>query len=87
MADTETKHDLSAVQSETAGHAGNGATKTPRVDAARRQQILAELEQLRHEMSSQFTDLTEDEVNALADELVDEAVAGLIKQGRIQYEG
>ena len=55
-------------------------------EQARRQQVLDKLRALSREIQQRNNDLTEAEVEALADELSNEAVEGLMDRGTFKYE-
>jgi prevent-host-death family protein len=56
-------------------------------EEARRRGALARLEQLREEVSARNQDLTEEQAEELADKLVRDTVARMIREGKIKYEG
>ena len=55
-------------------------------ERARREQVVAEMEKLREQVSARFADYSEEERDALADGIVREAVDSLFEKGRIRYE-
>ncbi len=88
MADTEIKPELQTT------HDSAPTQEQPRfvkkqldpAERARREQVVAEMEKLRKRVSARFADCSEDELDALADEMVREAVDSLHSKGRIRYE-
>jgi len=88
MADTEIKSELSKIQDAVP------AQKRPRfvkdqldpAERARREQIWAQMEELREQVSARFAHYSEEELDALADGIVREAVDSLFEKGRIRYE-
>ncbi len=88
MADTEIKPEL-----QTA-HESAPSQERPRfvkkqldpAERARREQVVAEMEKLREQVSARFTDYSEEELDAIADGIVREAVDSLFEKGRIRYE-
>ena len=56
-------------------------------ERARREDALARLERLRKRVSARNQDLSDEEAEAIADELSREAVNSLIQKGKISYQG
>ncbi len=86
MADTEIKQEAQAAQDMAQERLRfvrkqREPTEQARVDAA-----WAELEQARLRVSARFAGYSEEERDALVDELVRETVDSLFVQGRIGYE-
>jgi prevent-host-death family protein len=56
-------------------------------ERARREEALARLERLRKRVSDRNQDLTDEDVESIADELSREAVDSLIQKGKISVQG
>jgi len=54
-------------------------------DAVRREEILAELEQLRAEVSNRNQGLSEEDVLALGDRFTREVIDEMLSEGKIKY--
>jgi prevent-host-death family protein len=56
-------------------------------EQARRSEVLAQLETLRERVSARNRDLTEEEAEAIADEITRDTIRRMIAEGKIRYEG
>jgi len=57
------------------------------MEKARREQAWQQLEALRQQVSARNTDLSEEEIWALADFMTGDTINSMIAEGKIQYEG
>ena len=92
MADTETKPEVPTAQNTAP------AQERPRfvkkqldpAERARREQVVAEMEKLRKEISAavyeEVGELTDEEAEAIADSITREAIDNLVRKGRLRFE-
>ncbi len=88
MADTEIKQELAAIPDPTPMQERPRFVKKQR-DPAQQAQVdraWADLERVRQQVSARFADCSEEELDAIADEIVRDAIESLVRKGRIYYE-
>ncbi len=87
MADTDVKQDAPAAGQEPQPQKPEPKLRkiTDPAEIARRQRILAQIEELREQVRMENPDITEEEAEAVADQLTRAAIQSLIDKGRIKY--
>lgn len=92
MADTETKQELQTTHDPAPKQERPRFVKTilDPAERARREQIWAQMEELRKEISAavyeEVGELTDDEAEAIADAMTREALDNLVRKGRLRFE-